>query len=112
YVLPRGDHPLAVTTELGVAPWAPRHGLLRVGLASRPVATSEMPPANLVFLIDVSGSMSRGGNNRVILATDGDFNVGESSGAAMVRLGDRVVRGRQLCCGHAGSGACERHASC
>ncbi len=166
YARPRGDDPVAVTTEVGAAPWAPRHRLLRIGLASRPIATEEMPPANLVFLLDVSGSMAspdklplvqssmrllvdqmrpedhvaivvyagaaglvleptsgahkerilaaierlraggstaggeglrlayrvarkhfrRDGNNRVILATDGDFNVGESSDGAMIRL--------------------------
>jgi Ca-activated chloride channel family protein len=166
YDLPRGNDPVAVTTEVGAAPWAPDHRLLRIGIASRPVATADLPPANLVFLLDVSGSMAspdklplvkasmrllvqqlrpvdrvaivvyagaaglvleptsgrqkgrileaidrlqaggstaggaglrlaydvarrsfrRGGNNRVILATDGDFNVGESSDAAMIRL--------------------------
>ena len=166
YTLPEGDDPVAVTTELGRAPWNREHRLLRVGVASRPVVSSEMPPSNLVFLLDVSGSMAspdklplvqasirllvnqlrprdrvaivvyagaaglvlestsgsrrdlildaidrlqaggstaggeglrlayrvaqqtymRRGNNRVILATDGDFNVGESSDAAMVRL--------------------------
>ncbi len=166
YALPEGRDPVGVTTELGVAPWNRDHQLLRIGLASRPVATEDMPPSNLVFLLDVSGSMQapdklplvkqamrmvveqlrpqdrvaiavyagaaglvlestpgsrRGrileaidrleaggstaggaglrlayrvarenfmeeGNNRVIIATDGDFNVGESSDAAMVRL--------------------------
>lgn len=166
YTLPRGDAPVAVTTELGEAPWRPEHRLLRVGLAARPIEVDRLPPSNLVFLLDVSGSMSapdklplvksslrllvdqmrpedhvsivvyagaaglvleptsgshkdriiaaieglesggstaggaglrlaydvarrhfRGeGNNRVILATDGDFNVGESSDGAMVRL--------------------------
>jgi len=166
YDLPHGNDPVAITTEVGAAPWAPEHRLLRIGLASRPVATADLPPANLVFLLDVSGSMAspdklplvkssmrllvqqlrpvdrvaivvyagaaglvleptsgahkgrileaidcleaggstaggaglrlaydvarrsfrRGGNNRVILATDGDFNVGESSDAAMIRL--------------------------
>ncbi len=169
YDLPRGDDPVAVTTELGEAPWASGHRLLRVGVASRAVATEALPPSNLVFLIDVSGSMQsglkldlvkrslrllvnelrpqdrvsmvvyagaaglvleptsgarkatilealdrleaggstaggeglrlaydvarrnfvEGGNNRVILATDGDFNVGESSDAAMTRLVER-----------------------
>ena len=166
YDLPGREHPVAVTTELGAAPWADGHEILRVGVASRPVATADLPPANLVFLIDVSGSMRsgnklplvkrslrmlvdqlrpqdrvslvvyagaaglvleptpgsrksaivealdrleaggstaggqglrlaydvarrhfvEGGNNRVILASDGDFNVGESSDAAMTRL--------------------------
>ena len=166
YALPRGDDPVAVTTELGQAPWSPQHRLLRVGLAARPIEVADLPPSNLVFLLDVSGSMNaadklplvkqslrllvdqmreqdyvslvvyagaaglvleptsgankdaiiealerleaggstaggaglrlaydvarrnfrRDGNNRVILATDGDFNVGESSDAGMIRL--------------------------
>jgi Ca-activated chloride channel family protein len=166
YALPEGDHPLAITTEVGNAPWAPDHRLVRVGLASRPVVMADLPPNNLVFLLDVSGSMATpdklplvkasmrmlverlrpvdhvsivvyagaaglvleptsgarqdlvleaierleaggstaggaglrlayrvarscfdaDGNNRVILATDGDFNVGESSDGAMIRL--------------------------
>jgi Ca-activated chloride channel family protein len=166
YARPRGEHPMALTTELGDAPWRPEHRLLRVGLASSPIHAEELPRSNLVFLLDVSGSMStpdklplvkrsmrllvdqlrptdrvaivvyagaaglvlestpgtrkerileaierleaggstaggaglrlayrlaqqsflEGGNNRVILATDGDFNVGESSDSEMVHL--------------------------
>ncbi len=166
YPAPRGRDPVAITTELGSAPWRPSHRLLRIGLATSPLVAEEMPANNLVFLIDVSGSMRspdklplvkqslrllvdqlrpvdrvalvvyagsaglvlastsgrskdeileaihrleaggstaggeglrlayrvarqnfrRGGNNRVIVATDGDFNVGETSDAAMVRL--------------------------
>ncbi len=163
---PRGDAPVAITTEVIAAPWQPRHQLVRVALQARRIDTEKLPPSNLVFLIDVSGSMmspdklplvkqslrllveqlreqdrvalvvyagaaglvlkstpgsekatimeaidrleaggstaggaglelayrtarehfERGGNNRVILATDGDFNVGTSSDAAMERL--------------------------
>ncbi len=166
YALPGDGEPLAVTTELGRAPWREEHRLLRIGLASPAIETADLPPSNLVFLLDVSGSMQsadklplvkrsmrllvdqlreedrvaiavyagaaglvleptsgahkdrimeaidrleaggstaggaglriaydvarrhfvEGGNNRVILATDGDFNVGESSDAAMTRL--------------------------
>jgi Ca-activated chloride channel homolog len=161
-----GRHPFAVSTEVGPCPWAPDHRLVRIGLQARRVATRDLPPSNLVFLLDVSGSMqspdklplvkqafralvkelrpqdrvaivvyagaaglvlpptdggdqraileaidrleaggstaggagirlaydvarehfNREGNNRVILATDGDFNVGVSSDAEMVRL--------------------------
>jgi Ca-activated chloride channel homolog len=161
-----GRHPFAVNTEVGPCPWAPAHRLVRIGLQARRVATRDLPPSNLVFLIDVSGSMlspdklplvqqafralvrelrpedhvaivvyagaaglvlpatsgadkatildaidrlqaggstaggaglrlaydvarehfDAEGNNRVILATDGDFNVGVSSDAEMVRL--------------------------
>lgn len=166
YPQPRGEHPFDVFTEISVAPWNPKHKLVHIGLQGRKVATENLPPSNLVFLIDVSGSMSdpnklpllkssfrmlveslrpqdhvaivvyagaaglvleptsgadkqrivaaldnlqaggstaggeginlayavakqhfkREGNNRVILATDGDFNIGESSDAAMERL--------------------------
>jgi Ca-activated chloride channel family protein len=57
YPRPTSGHPIAVTTELGRAPWRPEHRLLRVGLASTPIDTEELPPSNLVFLLDVSGSM-------------------------------------------------------
>ncbi len=159
---PDDNAPFAVTTELGAAPWQPAHRLLRIGLKARALGVADVPASNLVFLIDVSGSMDspdklpllkqafgllvnelrpqdrvaivvyagnagqvlestpgtrkeeilaalerleaggstaggeglrlayeiarqnhlRGGNNRVILATDGDFNVGESDDAA------------------------------
>lgn len=163
---PFGEHPFAVTTEVWNAPWRPEHRLVRIGLHARSVETAHLPPSNLVFLLDVSGSMAspdklpllkkafallveqlrpsdrvaiavyagaaglalpstpgnqrgeilaaledlraggstaggegirlaydvarkhfvEGGNNRVVLATDGDFNVGASSDAEMVRL--------------------------
>jgi Ca-activated chloride channel family protein len=166
---PRGDAPVAVATEVMPAPWEPRHRLVRVALQARRIAVDALPPANLVFLVDVSGSMddprklplvqqalrllvqqlrpqdrvalvtyasgtalrlestpgtekarimaaidelqagggtageaglelayrvarthlARGGNNRVILATDGDFNLGPSSDAEMERLVER-----------------------
>ncbi|MGH7537592.1 MAG: YfbK domain-containing protein [Gemmatimonadales bacterium] len=166
YAEPRGDDPVAIHTEVAPAPWKPAHRLLRIGLQANRVETSGLPPSNLVFLIDVSGSMDqpnklpllkaslgllvttlrredrvaivvyagsaglvlpstsgdekskiqgaierleaggstaggagikraydeavanflRGGNNRVILATDGDFNVGVSSDGELVRL--------------------------
>jgi Ca-activated chloride channel homolog len=161
-----GKHPFAVTTEVGPCPWAPEHRLVRIGLQAKKIATHDLPPSNLVFLIDVSGSMQSWdklplvkqafralvnelrpkdrvaivvyagaaglvlpstsgadkaaileaidrleaggstaggaglklaydvarenylpeGNNRLILATDGDFNVGVSSDAEMIRL--------------------------
>jgi Ca-activated chloride channel homolog len=56
YAGPTDRHPFAVHTEVGRAPWNTRHQLVRVALqARRP--SGEMPPSNLVFLIDVSGSM-------------------------------------------------------
>ncbi len=164
-----GEHPFAVTTEVWEAPWKGRHRLVRIGLHAESIDTEDLPPNNLVFLLDVSGSMSPqdklpllkrafallvdqlrpwdrvaivvyagaagmvlpstpgdrrdeilaaldrleaggstaggeglrlayetarehfidGGNNRVVLATDGDFNVGPSSDGEMVRLIER-----------------------
>ncbi|WP_345785810.1 von Willebrand factor type A domain-containing protein [Gemmatimonas sp.] len=163
---PRGDAPVSITTETMAAPWQPKHRLVRVALQARRIETAALPPSNLVFLIDVSGSMNQwnklplvksslrllvdqlrpqdyvalvvyagaaglvlpstsgeekatisaaidrleaggstaggagielayrtarehfkpNGNNRVILATDGDFNVGVSSDGDMERL--------------------------
>lgn len=166
YQQPNPDVPFAVHTEISAAPWNAEHRLVSIGLQGKKIATDNLPPSNLVFLIDVSGSMSDvnklpllkssfkmlvqelrpqdhvamvvyagaaglvleptsgadknkiiaaldqleaggstaggegielayaiakshlkdGGNNRVILATDGDFNVGASSNGEMERL--------------------------
>jgi len=163
---PTGDAPMAVHLEAAACPWSPGHRLARIGLTARPVGREGRPPSNLVFLIDVSGSMTdanklpllksalramvgrlgendrvaivvyagasglvlpstscqektrilgaieqlesggstnggagiqlayqqavanflEGGTNRVILATDGDFNVGVSAQGELVRL--------------------------
>ncbi len=163
---PEADHPFAMATEVAVAPWNVEHRLVRIALHAPPIETTSLPPSNLVFLLDVSGSMMSanklplvkqsmnllvdqlreqdrvaivvyagaaglvlestpgsergrileaiasleaggstaggaglklaymvarqhhvpGGNNRIILATDGDFNVGASSDGEMVRL--------------------------
>ncbi len=166
YPLPTGEHPFSVNLELANCPWNSEHQLISIGLKGKEIQVNNVPSSNLVFLIDVSGSMSdpnklpllkqsfkilieklrssdrvamvvyagaagvvlpstscnekdkiinafdkleaggstaggegiklaykiakenfiEGGNNRVILATDGDFNIGESSDAAMERL--------------------------
>jgi Ca-activated chloride channel family protein len=163
---PSGTEPLRITTELAPAPWNRNHDLVRIALRARDVDMRRAPASNLVFLVDVSGSMYgpvrlplvkqslallvnelreddhvaivvyagraglvlpstpgsdkqrilqaldgleaggstaggagirlaydvarqnfiRGGNNRVILCTDGDFNVGQSSDGELVRL--------------------------
>lgn len=166
YEQPRGRAPFSVTTEIAAAPWNTQHQLVHIGLQGRKIPLDNLPPSNLVFLIDVSGSMNQAnklplvkksfellidqlraedhvaivvyagaagtvleptpgdqkgkiraaldqlqaggstagsaglrmayalakthyhpkGNNRVVLATDGDFNVGESSNKAMEDL--------------------------
>ncbi|MBT5535994.1 VWA domain-containing protein [Candidatus Poribacteria bacterium] len=166
YPEPSGGDPFAVYTEVGEAPWRPAHRLVHVGLQGRRVDHADRPASNLVFLLDVSGSMRpdnklpllkrafrllvgelderdrvaivtyaghagialeptsgaekqqilevvshlgaggstagaqgiltayelarrnfiRGGINRVLLATDGDFNVGISDDGALVQM--------------------------
>lgn len=166
YPEPGSKHPFSVSTELGKCPWNKNHKLLHIGLQGKKIETGCLPISNLVFLLDVSGSMNApnklplvksafkllvnelrpsdkvsivvyagaaglvleptsgnqkskilnaleklqaggstaggegillayktakenfidGGNNRIILATDGDFNVGVSSNAAMEDL--------------------------
>ena len=158
--------PFSVTTEVAACPWNPRHRLALIGLQARRMTAERTPPRNLVFLLDVSGSMMppdklplvktamrmlvdtlnpadrvaivvyagasglvlpstsgdrkaeiqkaiadlqsggstngaegiqlaydiasrsflKGGINRVILATDGDFNVGVTSQGELIRL--------------------------
>lgn len=55
---PAGHDPVSITTELTESPYNPGLKLLRIGLQARTVPTDNLPPANLTFLIDVSGSMS------------------------------------------------------
>jgi len=166
YPEPKGEHPFSVYTEVAACPWNQKHQLLQIGLRGKSIDKTSLPSSNLVFLIDVSGSMNspsklpllksafgllvnelraqdhvalvvyagaaglvlestpgnkkelimhaihdleaggstaggaglrlaykeaeknfiKGGNNRIILATDGDFNVGESSNGGMERL--------------------------
>jgi Ca-activated chloride channel family protein len=58
YPLPRDrSRPFSVTTDVARTPWNPESRLLRIGLRGYDVEASERPPANLVFLVDVSGSM-------------------------------------------------------
>jgi Ca-activated chloride channel family protein len=54
-----GASPLAVAMEVASAPWAPEHRLVRIGLKGREVTVADRPAANLVFLLDVSGSMNQ-----------------------------------------------------
>ncbi len=166
YPLPKDNTPFSVHAELGQCPWKNEHLLLHVGLQGKEIPEADVPPSNIVFLLDVSGSMSspnklpllksslkllikqlrkvdkvaivvyagssglvlkstpgnqhttileslnrltaggstagkaglelayqiakenfiENGNNRIVLATDGDFNVGPSSDGEMKRL--------------------------
>ena len=57
YPQPTGDDPFSVNVDVAECPWEPDHLLARIGLKGWEVAEEDRPPANLVFLIDVSGSM-------------------------------------------------------
>ncbi|OAE93380.1 vWA domain-containing protein [Flavobacterium psychrophilum] len=166
YPQPKDNHPFSITTQYSDCPWNSKRKLVQIGLQGKNIPTNDLPASNLVFLIDVSGSMNadnklpllieslkilveqlrkqdkvaivvyagaaglvlpptagnekqtiinaleklnaggstaggagielayktaqenfiKDGNNRVILATDGDFNVGSTSDSAMQTL--------------------------
>ena len=60
YPQPQGDAPFSATMEATACPWNPEHRLVRIGLKGREIAKDKRPASNLVFLIDVSGSMQPG----------------------------------------------------
>jgi len=57
YPEPEAANPFSVNVEVNRAPWNTKHELVRIGLKGRSVPVAERPSSNLVFLIDVSGSM-------------------------------------------------------
>lgn len=69
YPEPTNDQPFAVHPEVTSAPWAEGHRLVRIGIQGKHLAATEMPPRNLVFLVDVSGSMA--GPDRLVLIQRG-----------------------------------------
>jgi hypothetical protein len=58
YAQPEGDVPFSLYSEVGACPWDPNHKLLMVGIQGQEVPIVDQPAANLVFLLDVSGSMA------------------------------------------------------
>ncbi len=166
YPQPKDEHPFSINTEYSDCTWNTEHKLVKIGLQGKKIEQDNLPPSNIVFLVDVSGSMSdenklpllkesmkvlvnelrsedkvsivvyagaagmvlpptpgnekreimnafdeltaggstaggegielaykiaeenfiKGGNNRIVLATDGDFNVGASSDKEMENL--------------------------
>ncbi|HEX6162535.1 MAG TPA: von Willebrand factor type A domain-containing protein [Vicinamibacterales bacterium] len=83
YPQPRGDQPFSITTELAVAPWNSQHRLALIGLQGKEIDMGKVPPRNLVFLIDVSGSMMDA--NKLPLVQSGMRML-----AATLRAQDRV----------------------
>ncbi len=59
YPQPDGEHPFAFATETAECPWNENHLLMRVGIQGHVIPRTERPDANLVFLLDVSGSMNQ-----------------------------------------------------
>ncbi|MDR0334162.1 MAG: von Willebrand factor type A domain-containing protein [Dysgonamonadaceae bacterium] len=53
-----GEHPVSFTTEMAICPWNEQHRIVRIGVKAKEIPNEDLPQANLVFLIDVSGSMS------------------------------------------------------
>jgi Ca-activated chloride channel family protein len=63
YAQPASDEPVKISVETGKCPWNDTHRLVRIGLKSKEIDAENLPASNLVFLIDVSGSMA--GTNRL-----------------------------------------------
>jgi len=57
YPSPDGEQAFTVTTEIGPSPWNQNASLLHIGIQGKRIKQHNLPPSNLVFLIDVSGSM-------------------------------------------------------
>lgn len=57
YPPPNSIHPFSVTAETVDSPWKQNAKLIKVGIQAKDLSTKQLPPANLVFLVDVSGSM-------------------------------------------------------
>jgi Ca-activated chloride channel homolog len=58
YDAPKGKDPVSVFTEVSQAPWNNEHQILHIGIKAKDMDKDKLPPSNLVFLIDVSGSMN------------------------------------------------------
>ncbi|WP_346238869.1 YfbK domain-containing protein [Niabella insulamsoli] len=58
YPQPDGDKPFSINTEYTACPWNEKHHLVSIGLQGKKIPVDHLPAANIVFLIDVSGSMS------------------------------------------------------
>ena len=57
YPKPTGNDPVKITVEAGTCTWNTAHRLVRIGLKAKEIPTEQLPASNLVFLVDVSGSM-------------------------------------------------------
>jgi|GEM_PF-1400633 len=81
---PDAEAPFATHVDVASASWAPEHRLVRIGLKGREIATDDRPAANLVFLLDVSGSMNSA--RKLPLVKDGLRKL-----VAALRMDDRIA---------------------
>ncbi|MEI2737389.1 MAG: VWA domain-containing protein [Chitinophagaceae bacterium] len=58
YTKPANGEPFTVNTEISECPWSPQHKLVHIGLQGKEIPLDNLPPSNMVFLVDVSGSMN------------------------------------------------------
>ena len=93
YPQPQGDAPFSATMEVATCPWTPAHRLVRIGLKGREIAKDRRPASNLVFLIDVSGSMDE--PNKLPLLK-------QSLGLLIDQLGSEDQVGIVVYAGHSG----------
>jgi Ca-activated chloride channel family protein len=93
YPQPAGDQPFSVNVEAGRCPWNPTNGLVRIGLKGREIERDKRPASNLVFLVDVSGSMQA--ENKLPLVKMGlhllTQQMTESDKVAIVTYSDTAV---------------------
>lgn len=86
YAGPEDEHPFAAHVEVAGCPWKPEHRLVRIGIKGEEMPQKERPSSNLVFLLDVSGSMRD--NNKLPLLKRGMKllvdQLGENDRVAMV----------------------------
>jgi len=94
YPQPAGDQPFSVNVEAGRCPWNTGNGLVRIGLKGREIDRDKRPASNLVFLVDVSGSMQA--ENKLPLVKMGlnllTQQMTESDRVAIVTYSDTAVQ--------------------
>jgi Ca-activated chloride channel family protein len=68
YPQPTDEHPFSINTEYSECPWQKDHKILHIGIQGKKIATDNLPPSNLVFLLDVSGSMGEPNKLPLVIA--------------------------------------------
>ena len=69
YDAPKNGEPVSLNVEAGTCPWNRAHRLVRIGLKAKEIDTKELPASNLVFLLDVSGSMAGPGRLGLVVSS-------------------------------------------